>query len=62
MWHDLATAFCLMLLIEGILPFIDPKLWRRLLMELVKEIDDSTTRLIGLGSMLAGIILLWIIN
>ena len=62
MWRDLATAFCLMLLIEGILPFIDPKLWRRLLMVLVKEIDDSTTRLIGLGSMLAGIILLWIIN
>ena len=62
MWHDLATAFRLMLLIEGILPFIDPKLWRKLLMVLVKEIDDSTTRIIGLGSMLAGIILLWIIN
>jgi len=61
MWHDLAVAFCLMLVIEGILPFIDPKRWRRMLM-MLDEIDDTTMRLIGLGSMLAGTILLLIIN
>ncbi|HJN94826.1 MAG: DUF2065 domain-containing protein [Gammaproteobacteria bacterium] len=61
MWHDLAVAFCLMLVIEGILPFIDPKRWRRMLL-MLDEIDDTTMRLIGLGSMLAGTILLLIIN
>jgi uncharacterized protein len=61
MWHDLAVAFCLMLVIEGILPFIDPKRWRRMLL-MLDEIDDTTMRLIGLGSMLAGMILLLIIN
>ena len=61
MWHDLAVAFCLMLVIEGILPFIDPKRWRRMLL-MLDEIDDTTMRLIGLGSMLAGTILLMIIN
>ncbi|MDP6651527.1 MAG: DUF2065 domain-containing protein, partial [Gammaproteobacteria bacterium] len=47
MWHDLAVAFCLMLVIEGILPFIDPKRWRRMLL-MLDEIDDTTMRLIGL--------------
>lgn len=61
MWHDLAVAFCLMLVIEGILPFIDPKRWRRMLM-MLDQIDDTTMRLIGLGSMLTGMILLLLIN
>ncbi|MDA1370993.1 MAG: DUF2065 domain-containing protein [Proteobacteria bacterium] len=61
MWHDLAVAFCLMLVIEGILPFIDPRRWRRMLM-MLDEIDDTTMRLIGLGSMLTGTVLLLIIN
>ena len=51
----------MMLVIEGILPFIDPKRWRRMLL-MLDEIDDTTMRLIGLGSMLAGTILLLIIN
>ena len=61
MWHDLAVAFCLMLVIEGIMPFIDPRRWRRMLM-MLDEIDDTTMRLIGLGSMLTGTVLLLIIN
>ena len=51
----------MMLVIEGILPFIDPKRWRRMLL-MLDEIDDTTMRLIGLSSMLAGTILLMIIN
>ncbi len=61
MWHDLAVAFWLMLGIEGIMPFIDPRRWRRMLM-MLDEIDDTTMRLIGLGSMLTGTVLLLIIN
>ncbi|MCG8413677.1 MAG: DUF2065 domain-containing protein [Pseudomonadales bacterium] len=61
MWHELAIAFCLMLVIEGILPFIDPKRWRRMLM-MMDQVDDTSMRLIGLASMLTGMILLLIIN
>lgn len=61
MWHDLAIAFCLMLVIEGILPFIAPDRWRRMLM-MLDQIDNTTMRGIGLASMLTGTILLLIIN
>ncbi len=61
MWHELAVAFCLMLVIEGILPFINPGHWRNMLM-MLDQIDDSTMRLIGLASMITGTILLLIIN
>ena len=61
MLHELAVAFCLMLVIEGILPFIAPKRWRNLIL-MLDEVDDSTMRLIGLGSMLAGTALLLLIN
>jgi len=61
MLHELAIAFCLMLVIEGILPFIAPGRWRRML-EAVEQVDDGTVRLIGLGSMLAGTALLYLIN
>jgi uncharacterized protein YjeT (DUF2065 family) len=61
MWHDLAFAFCLMLVIEGILPFIAPDRWRRMLM-MLDQIDNTTMRGIGLASMLTGTILLLIIN
>lgn len=61
MWHELAIAFCLMLVIEGILPFIDPRRWRRMLL-MLDQVDDNTMRMMGLASMLTGTILLLIIN
>lgn len=61
MWHDLAVAFCLMLVIEGIIPFLNPGRWRKMLL-MLDQIDDNTMRMIGLGSMLLGTGLLYIIN
>ncbi|MDE0981902.1 MAG: DUF2065 domain-containing protein [Gammaproteobacteria bacterium] len=61
MWHELAVAFCLMLVIEGIIPFISPGRWRKMLLVL-DQIDDNTMRMIGLGSMLTGTVLLLMIN
>lgn len=57
MWRDLAVAFCLVLIIEGMLPFLSPGRWRRLLI-LVDQVDDGVLRLCGLGCMLAGTALL----
>lgn len=61
MWHDLAVALCLVLVIEGIVPFLYPKRWREMVM-LLSEIDDRTMRIAGLSSMLLGTGLLYLIN
>jgi|TARA_B110000438_G_scaffold131786_1_gene127887 uncharacterized protein YjeT (DUF2065 family) len=61
MWHDVGIALCLVLVIEGILPFLYPRRWREMVMTL-SEIDDKTMRIAGLASMLLGTGLLYLIN
>lgn len=61
MWHDLAVAVALLLVVEGILPFANPGALRRAL-ETLYQLSDSQLRAAGLTSMLAGLLLLSIIN
>ncbi|MBT3622593.1 MAG: DUF2065 domain-containing protein [Gammaproteobacteria bacterium] len=61
MWHDVGIALCLVLVIEGILPFLYPRRWREMVM-MLSEIDDKTMRIAGLASMLLGTGLLYLIN
>ncbi|MEX0619562.1 MAG: DUF2065 domain-containing protein [Pseudohongiellaceae bacterium] len=61
MLHDLAVAFCLMLVIEGVIPFLAPGRWRRMLL-MLDQVDDRAMRIMGLTSMLIGTVLLYIIN
>ena len=61
MWHDVGIALCLVLVVEGILPFLYPKRWREMVM-MLSEIDDRTMRIAGLTSMLLGTGLLYLIN
>ncbi len=61
MWQEIATAFCLLLVIEGIIPFLYPKRWREMVM-LLAEVDDKTMRMVGFGSMLLGTVLLYVVN
>jgi len=51
-------AFALMLVIEGLLPFISPPQWRSVF-ERAMKLSDGQIRFIGLGSMLAGLVMLW---
>lgn len=53
----LLTAFALMLVIEGILPFLAPKLWRDTFRSLT-ELRDGQLRFAGLASMAVGLALL----
>ncbi len=55
----LFIAFALMLVLEGLLPFLAPRLWRDTFRRLV-QLSDGQLRFIGLTSMLAGIILLMV--
>jgi uncharacterized protein YjeT (DUF2065 family) len=61
MWHDVGIALCLLLVIEGIVPFLYPRRWREMVI-MLSEIDDRTMRVAGLASMLLGTGLLYLIN
>ena len=61
MWQDIGIALCLVLVIEGIVPFLYPRRWRALAMSLA-EIDDRTMRIAGLVSMVLGTLLLYLIK
>jgi hypothetical protein len=60
-WHDLGVALCLVLVIEGIIPFLYPRRWKEMVWMLA-EIDDKTMRMVGLASMVLGTGLLYLIN
>ncbi len=61
MLDDLLAALALMLVVEGILPFLNPAALRRTL-QTVGEMDDRSLRIMGLVSMLAGVLLLYLVR
>ncbi|MFN3579631.1 MAG: DUF2065 domain-containing protein [Pseudomonas sp.] len=61
MWQSLATALCLVLVLEGLMPFLAPGRWKRMLAS-VAQISDRHLRLAGLASMLAGTLFLYLIR
>ena len=52
----LLMAVALMLIIEGLLPFLLPSVWRDAFRRLI-EMSDGQIRFVGLSSMLAGLLL-----
>ena len=56
-WDLLLGAFALMLVIEGLLPFISPPQWRGVF-ERATRMSDGQIRFIGLSSMVAGLVML----
>jgi uncharacterized protein YjeT (DUF2065 family) len=55
----LLAAFALMLVLEGILPFLMPGVWRETFRRLT-EMTDGQIRFVGLSSMLVGLLLLYL--
>lgn len=60
-WLDLATAFALYLVLEGVMPFLNPQGTKRM-MEAFSRLSDQQLRVAGLVSMIAGVVLLWAIR
>jgi uncharacterized protein YjeT (DUF2065 family) len=53
-------ALALMLVLEGVLPFLAPNLWRDTFRR-ITQMSDGQIRFVGLSSMLVGLLLLfWI--
>lgn len=61
MWIDLLTALALVLILEGIMPFVNPEGLRRMFL-LAIQLDNTTLRFIGVSSMLLGVILLYLVR
>jgi len=56
-WVILASAIALVLIVEGLLPFLSPGAWRRVF-ERALQMTDGQIRLLGLSSLLAGTLIL----
>ncbi len=54
-------ALALLLVLEGLMPAINPAGWRRMFEQLLR-LSDQQVRTIGLISMVAGLIMLWLIQ
>jgi uncharacterized protein YjeT (DUF2065 family) len=60
-WNDLWAAFALYLVLEGIIPFLNPGAARRTFAAM-SQMDERALRLIGLGSMIAGCVVLYFVR
>lgn len=60
-WQDLLAALALVLVLEGIMPFVNPEGLRRM-MAVIDGLTDRQLRTFGILSMAAGLILLYFIK
>lgn len=61
MWHDILIALALVMVIEGMLPFLNPNGMRNM-MRMMSEMDDKSLRMTGLISMMIGVGVLYLVN
>ncbi|MBI2779393.1 MAG: DUF2065 domain-containing protein [Gammaproteobacteria bacterium] len=61
MWQDFLAAVALVLVLEGIMPFLNPQGMRRTML-LITQMDDSSLRIAGLVSMVLGVIVLSLVR
>lgn len=60
-WTDLLSAIALVMVIEGLLPFANPRGSRRT-MAMLAQMPDEKLRLAGLASIVAGVLLLYFVR
>lgn len=60
-WADLFAGFAFYLILEGLLPFVSPRGWRRGLAAMA-ELNDGQLRGFGLAIIVAGLVLLFLIR
>ena len=53
----IASAVALVLILEGLLPFLNPGAWRRVF-ERALQMTDAQIRLVGLSSLVLGVLIL----
>lgn len=58
---DILTALCLLLVLEGIVPFVNPEGYKRAIKAMLR-VDSERIRIVGLCSMILGVVLLTIVR
>lgn len=61
MWSDIGAALALVLIIEGLMPFLSPSAFRRTMAQ-VAQMPDRPLRTIGFASMCAGVAVLYLVR
>jgi len=61
MWHDLLIALALVMVIEGVVPFLSPTAMRKMI-QAVGAMSDQSLRFGGLISMLLGVATLYLLK
>lgn len=61
MWNDIGAALALVLIIEGLMPFLSPTAFRRTMAQ-VAQLPDRQLRTIGFASMIAGVAVLYLVR
>ena len=60
-WTEILTALALVLVLEGILPFVGPDRYKQLVAQIVR-LNDNQLRTAGLVTMIAGLVLLFFVR
>jgi uncharacterized protein YjeT (DUF2065 family) len=61
MWNDLGAAIALVLVIEGVMPFLNPSGLRQSLGR-IAAMSDRSLRAVGMVSMVCGALLLYVVR
>ena len=61
MWNDLLAALALILVIEGVMPFLSPATLRQTMQQLI-QLPDRSLRTMGLISMVGGVVMLYLVR
>lgn len=61
MWNSLWIALGLVLVIEGLMPALNPKAFKKT-MSTIRELDDGSLRVMGLVSMTVGAVVVYILT
>ena len=61
MWESVVQALCLLLIIEGMAPFLHPGRWRKLVTSMA-TVKNQQLRVFGLASMLLGLAVLSLLS
>ena len=60
-WTEILTAIALVLVIEGMVPFVGPRKYRQIVAQM-SQLSDSHLRTVGLVVMIAGLVLLFVVR
>lgn len=59
-WKDLATAFALLLILEGLLPTLSPRSWLKAMQDAAR-LGPKGIRLVGIICLLSGAVMLQVL-